>query len=328
MAGTPGPRSQVVQTRASAGTTRATPARLTCAAAFAKTSSGVKVRSVYSGDGNFDGSTSASLHPGGELSIDDNLCRPCAPSTRSRDRAFTANATLSITAPGSDGTGTPTGTVDFQYSTNDGDTWTNISGCTAQSLSLELGDHTGTASCSTSVRCVVLAGRCPGDLFGRSEFQPVDLSELQPRQSPRPESRPRSMTATPGTFGVRTVGRPERVASRLVTRLRHPGRGLRDGRLPVLHHGGDTWNAISDCATQHLTWNLGTSHRLCDVCHARSLRLLRGSRSTPSTPETQASRVRLRRPLPQTVSRPRLPPDRHILPTLQSTGRWSQWRPR
>ena len=87
----------------------------TCAAGFAKTSSGVKVRAVYSGDGNFDGSTAAPLTQVVN-SAPTTTSVVLAPTSTVSGQAVTATATLLISAPGSDAQGTPTGTVDFEYS--------------------------------------------------------------------------------------------------------------------------------------------------------------------------------------------------------------------
>ena len=158
----------------------------TCAAGFAKTSSGVKVRAVYSGDGNFDGSTAAPLTQV-VSSAPTTTSVVLAPTNTVSGQAVTATATLLISAPGSDAQGTPTGTVDFEvFRRNDGDTWNAISGLHRSDADLELGESHRYGVLPGQVRCFLVASRHPGDLLGRRQFSVCRPRLLQPRRLPRP----------------------------------------------------------------------------------------------------------------------------------------------
>ena len=94
--------------------------------------SSVQLEAVYSGDSNFATSTSPPfILIVNEAATSTTISADNNPSVSGETVNYTA--TVVVTPPGSDST-PPTGTLDFGYSANGGDTWTDITGCTAQNL--------------------------------------------------------------------------------------------------------------------------------------------------------------------------------------------------
>ncbi len=106
----------------------ANPASVT-SAAFTPTSAGTWCfAAVYSGDGNYAGSSDQSADECYSVT-------GAAPvvTTQPVSQYYTSGGSLTFTAAAS---GTPTPTVQWQYSTNAGATWTNLAGATSTTLTL------------------------------------------------------------------------------------------------------------------------------------------------------------------------------------------------
>ena len=93
------------------------------------TSGSRTLTATYQGDGSFSGSTSAD---------EPHTVNPAAQgpqiTTQPQDQTTCVNGTVTFTAAAS---GTPTPTVQWQFSTDNGATWSNISGATSTSLSIQ-----------------------------------------------------------------------------------------------------------------------------------------------------------------------------------------------
>ena len=229
----------------------------TCAATFAATSSGVKVRSLYSGDGNFDGSTSTVpvAQIVNKAQTADSVA--LAPTSSVSGQGITATATLLITAPGSDSPAGPTGTVDFRYSTNDGEDWSNVASCTAQVLSWNSESHTGTSACTTDFD----AGSSP------VEIQAVYSGDVNFTLSTSPSAIETIHQAATTTSVVATPDSSvsgQAVALSAGVLVTAPGTDSPAGPSGTVDfqysiNDGDTWNDVSGCVTEHLSWD-STTH--------------------------------------------------------------------
>ncbi len=234
-----------------------------CAEQLPATASGEEIQAVYSGDSNFLGSTSVTpvtqdVNPAGTTTS-----VALVPSSSVSGQTFGATATLSITAPGSDNPVGPTGTVDFEYSANDGDDWSGISDCATQELSWDSETHTGTASCETAFDAgsspieirAVYSGDANFDLStSPSQTQTVDMAATTT-----------SLDATPETsVSGQTVALDATVS------ISEPGSDVPAGpsgsvEFQYSTDGGDDWSDISDCATQELSWD-SDSHTGTSSC--------------------------------------------------------------
>jgi hypothetical protein len=228
----------------------------TCSTAFAATSSGVKVRSVYSGDGNFDGSTS--LAPVTQMvnKAQTTNSVALAPTSSVSGLGVTATASLLITAPGSDSPEAPTGTVDFRYSTNDGDSWNDISSCTAQALSWNSESHAGASACTTRFDAdsspLLVQAVYSGDANFNLSTSPSATETIHQAGTTT------SVVATPGTS---VSGQAVALsAGVLVTAPGSDSPAGPSGTVAFQYstNDGDSWNDISGCATEHLSWDATT----------------------------------------------------------------------
>jgi hypothetical protein len=71
-----------------------------------------------------------------------------APEPSVSGQSITATAVLSVTSPGSDDLGRPTGTLSFQVWPNGGTTWAVIAGCGAVPVAWNVSVQAETASCT------------------------------------------------------------------------------------------------------------------------------------------------------------------------------------
>ncbi len=188
-----------------------------CSTPWAATSSGDEVQAVYSGDGNFDGSTSVTPVTQVVNPAQTTTAVALAPESSVSGQSVTATATVSITAPGSDSTGAPTGSVAFQYSTDGGDTWSGITGCATESLVWDSTSHTGTASCATAFDAASSPLEIQGIYSGDPNFDYVDLAERD--RDGQPGRHHHVGDRVPRRFGVGTAGRAERDGLDLVAGL-------------------------------------------------------------------------------------------------------------
>ncbi len=224
-----------------------------CATSFAETSSGVMVQAVYSGDGNFAGSISAIPVIQDVNAAQTTTSVVLAPVSSVSGEGVTATATLLITAPGSDANGAPTGTVDFQYSTNGGDTWNDISACATQELGWDSIGHTGTSSCTTAFD----AGSSPVLVQAVYSGDPNFSLSTSP-----------SATETVTMAGTTTslVATPDHSVSGQAVSLgatvsiSGPGSDSPAGpsgsvEFDYSTNGGANWNPVAGCATENLGWD-------------------------------------------------------------------------
>ena len=110
--------------------------------------SSVELEAVYSGDANFATSTSPPFTlVVNEAGTSTSISADTNPSVSGQSLDY--SAAVVVTPPGSDST-PPTGSVDFQYSTDGGDTWNNVAGCAARTLVWNSETHTGTSTCATA----------------------------------------------------------------------------------------------------------------------------------------------------------------------------------
>jgi hypothetical protein len=170
---------------------------------FAASSSGLEVEAVYSGDLDFIGSPSVpsvvqTVYPAetaGSLNTELN-------STVSGE-SLTMSDTVTVVAPGEDSPNAPTGTVEFQQSTDNGGQWSTISGCSSVALTWAASVHDGTASCVTAFdsaagNTYLVRAVYGGDTsFSGSDSPPATISV-----SPDVTSTTVSSNASPSAPGV------------------------------------------------------------------------------------------------------------------------------
>ena len=235
----------------------------TCATAFDETSNGDQVRAVYSGDGNFDGSISAPPVTQVVNSAETSSSVILSPTSTVSGQAVTATATVLITAPGSDTPSAPTGTVDFQYSTDNGDNWSDIVGCTTQALTWNSVAHNGTSACTTSFA----AGSSP------VEVQAINLGDANFGLSTSPSAtetvaEAATTTSVLATPDVSVSG--QEIALSATVLVASPGSDSPAGPSGTVDFqsstdGGAVWNDIAGCSTQELVWDTD-SHSGASTC--------------------------------------------------------------
>jgi hypothetical protein len=234
-----------------------------CATAFDATSSGVEVQAEYSGDGNFYGSTSVIPVTQVVTAAQTSALVALSSTNSVSGEAFTATGTVSITAPGSDSQGAPTGTVGFRSSTDGGTIWTVIAGCTTQALVWNSTSHTGTASCTTAFDAASSPVEIQAGYSGDPDFT-VSTSPSATETISK-VSTTNTMTATPdGSVSGQTVALS---ASVLIS---DPGSDVPAGAsgtaaFQYSANGGTTWTDITGCSAEVLAWN-STTHTGTSMC--------------------------------------------------------------
>jgi hypothetical protein len=222
-----------------------------CATSFNVNPQGTEVQAVYSGDGNFDGSTTSPLTQVVNAAQTTTSVL-LAPQNTVSGQATTATATVSITPQGSDSAGSPTGPVDFQSSTNGGVDWSAIPTCSSETLTWDSETDTGTASCTTAFD----AGSSPIEVeaiyTGDSSFG--FSTSPSATETVTPAATTTSVIATPGhTVSGQTVGLSATVS------ITAPGTDNPSGPSGTVDFqssaNGTTWNDISNCTSQPLTWS-------------------------------------------------------------------------
>ncbi|HWE57295.1 MAG TPA: Ig-like domain-containing protein [Acidimicrobiales bacterium] len=120
-----------------------------CTQSYLATANGVQVKAIYSGDTNFLTSTSTSA--------DEGVARAATTGSLSVSRNATVTGQqlvisdrITVTPPGTDGAGAPSGTILFQQSSDGGSHWSNVPGCGAIPLTWDTANHQGQASCVTA----------------------------------------------------------------------------------------------------------------------------------------------------------------------------------
>jgi hypothetical protein len=140
-----------------ANTHQGTASCLTSLAAADGSSGQVHVQAIYSGDSNFQTSTSSPADQSvGPADTSAALSSTLTSAVSGQPTEF--DATISLVSPGTDVNGAPTGTVQFQESADNGTNWSTIAGCQARTLTWDGTLHQGTASCVTSQQSTIGAG--------------------------------------------------------------------------------------------------------------------------------------------------------------------------
>jgi large repetitive protein len=237
-----------------------------CSTSFNVNAQGTQVQVVYSGDSNFDGSTSSPMTQVVNAAQTTTSVL-LDPQNTVSGQAIAATATVSITPQGSDSAGMPTGPVDFQYSSDGGVDWNAIPSCATEPLTWNSDPDTGTASCSASFD----AGSSPveveaiytGDLSFSLSTSPSATETVTPAATTT------SVIATPGhTVTGQTIGLSATVS------VTAPGTDSPSGPSGAVDFqssaNGTTWNDISNCTDQLLTWNsdLDTGTASCSTALA------------------------------------------------------------
>jgi hypothetical protein len=230
--------------------------------------SSVELKAVYSGDPDFAISTSSPftlvVNEAGTTTV---IGVATNPSVSGQTVNYTA--TVAVAPPGSDST-PPTGTVDFQYSTNDGDTWNDITGCSTQALVWDSETHTGTSVCATAfaetssgteVRAVYSGdGNFDGSISPTPVTQVVNAASTDTGVSAvvNPSVTGQIITVTAGL----TIASPGSEAPVAPT-------GTVEFEISV--NGGTSFTPVSGCVTQTMSWN-NTAHAGTAACSLPPLR--------------------------------------------------------
>ncbi len=233
-----------------------------CDTAFASTFSGDEIRAVYSGDGNFTGSTSPAITQTVNLAATSTGVTAVVNPTVVTGQTLTATAGFTISSPGSDSPVAPTGTVEFDISLDGGATFNPISGCQAQAASWSQPNDAGSATCTLSsppaVSSVVLEATYSGDAnFATSTSAPLVLVVNQAATSTII-----SVDTNPSVSGE-TVNYTATVSVTPPGSDSTPPTGTVDFEYST--NGGATWNAITGCSAQAFTWS-STSHTGTSSC--------------------------------------------------------------
>ena len=228
----------------------------TCTLTTPSAVSSVQLKGIYSGDANFTTSTSPAFTLlVGQASTSTTVSGDTNPSVSGQTVNYTA--TVSVTPPGTDST-TPTGTVDFRSSTDQGTTWTGITGCTAEALDWNSTIHTGTAACPTAFSAtssgIEVQAEYSGDgnFYGSTSSIPVtQVVNLAQTAAAVALSSPSSVsgevfTAT-ATVSITTPGSDSQGAPAGTVAFRSA------------IDGGTMWNVVTGCATEPLVWD-STNH--------------------------------------------------------------------
>ena len=224
-----------------------------CATAFAETSSGLEVETVYSGDVNFDGSTSAAPVTQVVNAAQTVTSVALVPQSTVSGQTVTATATLVISPPGSDSQGAPTGPVVFQYSVDDGINWNDITACSSQPLTWNSTSHNGTASCVTSFDAGPFPVEVEAVYTGDQNFS-LSTSPIA-TETVNPDATTTSLTSTPNpSVSGQTIGLGATVS------VSAPGSDVPAGPSGTVDFqlsadGGATWNDITGCTAQTLAWD-------------------------------------------------------------------------
>jgi hypothetical protein len=118
-----------------------------CAEALDASQSGVEVRAISSGDTNFLPSTSL---PATQTvnQADTDVTPTTVPTIPVTGQTTVITGTLGLSSPGADSPSAPTGTMAFEISTNAFTTYSDLPGCTTQSIAWNSTTHIGTATCN------------------------------------------------------------------------------------------------------------------------------------------------------------------------------------
>ncbi len=186
-----------------------------------------------------------------------------APESSVSGQSVTATATVSITAPGSDSTGAPTGSVLFLYSTDGGDTWSGITGCATETLVWDSTSHTGTASCATAFDAASSPLEIQAIYSGDPNF---DMSTSP--SATETVSQAATTTSVIATPDVSVSGQP--VGLSATVSISSPGSDSPAGASGTIDFeysadGGTIWGDITGCSAQTLSWD-PTSHTGISVC--------------------------------------------------------------
>ncbi len=240
----------------------------TCAVHLPATASGVEVQAVYSGDDNFDGSTSATPVIQEVNPAETTASVALVPLSSVSGQPVTATATVLITAPGSDNPAGPSGTVDFQYSTNSGEDWNDISGCTTENLSWDSETHTGSSSCATGFDADSSPIEIQAVYSGDDNF--VFSTSPSATETVEAAATTTSLDVTPETS---VSGQALDLAA--TVSVSAPGTDTPAGPSGSVDfqystNGGDTWGDISGCTTEDLSWDseTHTGSSSCDTAFA------------------------------------------------------------
>ncbi|MGO9028778.1 MAG: beta strand repeat-containing protein [Acidimicrobiales bacterium] len=106
-------------------------------------------QATYSGDSNYQESTGR-CDSFAVASASTNSTIHSAPDPSVIGQGVTLSTSVAITAPGLDSPDAPTGTVEFEMSTDGGSAWTPVTACTAVTMTWSEVSHTGSAKCDTT----------------------------------------------------------------------------------------------------------------------------------------------------------------------------------
>jgi Bacterial Ig-like domain (group 3) len=215
---------------------------------------GLEVRAVYSGDQNFSTSTSSGVTQAVNEATTATVVG-LSPLPSVSGQTVTAQATVTITSPGSDSPTAPVEDVLFQESAN-GTTWTTLSGCAAEPLSWNSVTHRGSALCTASLDASAAGLHVRAISSGDQNFNPsTSASAVQLVNQASTRVVPAIVPIDPVT------GQPAVVQATL--EVSSPGSDLPNAptgslAFQISTNGYATYSDLPGCGALPVVWNLGS----------------------------------------------------------------------